>query len=755
MNLLLFLLYALGFSYALFGIIDSLQKKQRALESLFWAAAAALVNTTLLATAMAMLGIYRFWLLLAIQYGEVLIAAFIAARKKVLYAPRAFFLRLKSYHFRVLPAVILAVAFALYALFPSNFMMSGRDQGIYIIHGIHISESGKYAYDSDEFLNENYHEHRLVIQLGYPAFYSDYSRAAYVPEYTEYLFGEAFSAPEYGDITPQFMPAFPALLAVGYDIGGLSVLFRANSIVAVFSLLALYYFAQRFFGKKTACIALLFLALCPAQIWTARITLTEILAQFFFFTASYLFAAGWGQERRGASLLGGALLGVSLLARIDTYIYGLGLFFVAAYLAIWDRRKFSYLLPGVYAYTAFAVFSGFWALLCVRPYFVDLYRTGSLKLILFANAALLAIVVLCAILGRFLNRKKACKDWMSALFASRGGAVCIAGAFILACLYLYFIRPLPLMQVEGSFSNQSETMKQLQRIFYSRSLIEFGWYTSVTAILFSIFGLYRLLRNQRQSVSRLMVFFALSISNLMVYLYNPAIYPDHIWVSRRWLSVCMPLIFLLGAYGIAQIKLPKIKQMGNRIVRLACVLVVSVFLIYQSTPFLFVKILGGVANQYECLSSDLEDKNIYLTPHSEYAAYLRFFYHKNVYLFNSKKVTTLSIKEFIEKYGCLNYIGESPYAFIDAFEFDVELAASHEISGPYLPTLIGSYPRECNQITFPANIYRVSSSDNPETSHLSLSMFSSLGKSTESSDNVLISDGRDGRRPAILRRICI
>lgn len=741
MKLFLFLLYALGFSYALFGIIDSLQKKQRALESLFWAAAAALVNTTLLATAMAMLGIYRFWLLLAVQYGEVLVIALIAARKKVLYVPKAFFLRLKSYHFRVLPAIILAVAFALYALFPANFMMSGRDQGIYIIHGIHISESGKYAYDSDEFLNENYHDHWRVIQLGFPAFHANYQRTQTVPEYTEYLFGEAFEDADYGDMTLQFMPAFPALLAVGYDIGGLSVLFRVNAVLAVFSLLALYYFARRFFGKKTACIALLFLALCPAQIWTARITLTEILAQFLFFTASYLFAAGWEEERKTASLLGGILLGFSALARIDTYIYGLGLLFVAAYLAIWNRRKFSYLLPGVYAYSALAVFSCLWGLIYVRGYLVDLFHSGSLKMISLATVALWIIVAFCAVFGYFLNRKTKRKDWMSAIFAHRWGAICIAGAFILACLYLYFVRPLPLMQVEGTFSNQSETMKQLQRIFYSRSLIEFSWYTSVTAVLFSIFGLYRFLRNKRGKVSRLLVFFALSISNLMVYLYNPSIYPDHIWVSRRWLGVCMPFVFLLAAYGIAQIKIPKIKRAGNLIARGISLLIITVFLIYQSLPFLFVKILGGVANQYESLVGDLQEDELYLTPRNEYAAYLRFTYHKNVYLFNSKKVTIPAIQNFIEEYGCLNYVGDSPYAFVDTFAFDVELVASHEISGAYLPTLIGSYPRGCEQITFPANIYRITASDDLKTAHLPLFMFPSLGKSAQSSNEVLISDG--------------
>ena len=257
-----------------------------------------------------------------------------------------------------------------------------------------------------------------------------------------------------------------------------------------------------------------------------------------------------------------------------------------------------------------------------------LYNSGSLKLILLANLGLLVVVLLCSLIGALLNRKHVRKDWMSSLFASRTGAICITSAFIAALLYLYFIRPLPIMQVEGSYSTGSETMKQLQRIFNSRSLIEFGWYTSVTAIFLSIYGLFRYLRNHSEDVSTLLVFFALSISNLMVYLYDPAIYPDHVWVSRRWISVCIPLVFLLAAYGISQIKLPRVKDWGNYALRGVSILVITGFLVYQSTPFLFQKILGGVANQYEAIAEDLDDNSVYVTSQPEYAANLRYIYDK-------------------------------------------------------------------------------------------------------------------------------
>ena len=116
MKVLLFLIYTLGFTYFLFGIIDHLQKQERSVESLFWSATATLINTTLIASVLAMIGAYHLYLLLAIHALELIVIILISHRKNFLYSPKAFFLRLKSYDFKILPAVILVVALALYAI---------------------------------------------------------------------------------------------------------------------------------------------------------------------------------------------------------------------------------------------------------------------------------------------------------------------------------------------------------------------------------------------------------------------------------------------------------------------------------------------------------------------------------------------------------------------------------------------------------------------------------------------------------------
>ena len=134
-------------------------------------------------------------------------------------------------------------------------------------------------------ISTNLMKNKDIISLGYPGLYSNLDSFLNDPEYLSYPLGEFFENPEPGEINAQFMPGLSALLAVGYDIGGLPVMLRVNALVAVFCLLALYYFTRRFFGENAALFALLFLAICPAQIWAARITLTEILAQFLFFLA--------------------------------------------------------------------------------------------------------------------------------------------------------------------------------------------------------------------------------------------------------------------------------------------------------------------------------------------------------------------------------------------------------------------------------------------------------------------------------------
>ena len=275
----------------------------------------------------------------------------------------------------------------------------------------------------------------------------------------------------------------------------------------------------------------MFLAICPAQIWAARITLTEILAQFLFFLACYCFAAGWERGQKSRSLLGGFFLGISLMVRIDAYIYGLGLLFLTAYCAIFNRKALQYLRPGAALYALLGAFAMIWGLLFSRSYFTSHLESGSLKLIALANVLLLVLTGFLDILGALLAKKRPQKDWLCLMFASKKGALFTSLAFLAGFALLYFLRPI-LPHGEKASS-----------IFASRSMIEFCWYISIPAVLLAIYGLYRFLREHGEKVAILFVFFAIGISNLLVYLLWPSITPDHIWASRRWITVCIPVSY--------------------------------------------------------------------------------------------------------------------------------------------------------------------------------------------------------------------
>ena len=730
MNFLIFLPYLLLFPYACFGLIDRAQRMERPVESLFWSVSAALIHIFLLSTALALVQASRFWLLMAICYALTALLMLITAKLHLLYSPKKLFLRLKSGHLRALPALIVVAAFVLYALFPVSHLLGGRDSGLYPLNAIHISREGGIFYENDEHLNESYEEYKDIISLGYPGLYSNLDSFLNDPEYLSYPLGEFFENPEPGEINAQFMPGLSALLAVGYDIGGLPVMLRVNALVAVFCLLALYYFTRRFFGENAALFALLFLAICPAQIWAARITLTEILAQFLFFLACYSFAAGWERGQKSRSLLGGFFLGIGLMVRIDAYIYGLGLLFLTAYCAIFNRKALQYLRPGAALYALLGAFAMIWGLLFSRSYFTSHLESGSLKLIALANVLLLVLTGFLDILGALLAKKRPQKDWLCLMFASKKGALLTSLAFLAGFALLYFLRPI-LPHGEKASS-----------IFASRSMIEFCWYISIPAVLLAIYGLYRFLRKRGEKVAILFVFFAIGISNLLVYLLWPSITPDHIWASRRWITVCIPFLLILAGYGLCSIRFSKCRALVSRAAQGVLCAAVCGYLLYQSSPFLFRRTLSGIADQYEQVAEDLDSDTVYFSHSTELSSYLRFVYGKQLYRL-AQELEPEAVDEFLSSQGALHCFGAHPYTFLNPFNYQVTQESEGTISGLYLEQTISSYPRRMVEMIYPASTYAVRKPSEPiQSISLPLSIFSSYNNVSED-PSLLRSDGTE------------
>ena len=298
-----------------------------------------------------------------------------------------------------------------------------------------------------------------------------------------------------------------------------------------------------------------------------------------------------------------------------------------------------------------------------------------------------------------------------------------------AFLLLYFVRPLLPHGAKAS------------SVFAAHSMIEFCWYVSILAVLLAIYGLYRFLRERREKATLLLLFFALGVSNLLVYLLWPSITPDHIWASRRWISVCIPFLLILAGYGLSKIAFPKCKWVACA-ARSALCLAVSGYLIYQSAPFLFARTLHSIADQYEAAAADMEEGEVYFTHSKELASYLRFVYGQTVYLMQYGQ-DPQPVEDYLQQNGPLRYVGAHPYAFLNPFHCEVTQQSRHTISGLYLEQTVSSYPRKLVTMKYPASAYTISAPSAPISQvALPLSLFSSQNNVSEDA-SCLRSDGTE------------
>ena len=111
-----------------------------------------------------------------------------------------------------------------------------------------------------------------------------------------------------------FRICFPASIAIGYGLDGLTGARRTLGVWAILGLLAVYFAGARLVGRLAAAAAAALLALNVIQVWFARYPNAEIVMQALLFaallaiarahrqTASAFFGAGRGLAARPAAV---------------------------------------------------------------------------------------------------------------------------------------------------------------------------------------------------------------------------------------------------------------------------------------------------------------------------------------------------------------------------------------------------------------------------------------------------------------------
>jgi hypothetical protein len=490
---------------------------------------------------------------------------------------------------------------------------------------------------------------------------------------------------------------FPSVLAIGSSLAGVKGALKINAVIGLLGLLAFYAFGKQLVGRKGALLAAIFLAFNPSQLWNARITQTELLSQFLFFAAAAAFVIGYRQNRASITSITGVLLGLSCFNRIDSYIFGLGIYISTAYIILVQRKKAGLFLSTAFTYTLLTVLSLAYGFIYRFPYYGDIWAGGNLKLLVLANIAFALLIPMAAAI-RFLliNRKPAWSQKMLHGFIrlKRGKlALWATIVFFALLLFAYFVRPV-------YFNNGF--LQGTEEFFTANALAEFGFYVPLIAILLALLGLYHIIRDK--GFHPYLIFLSISLASIFIYFYKPSITPDHPWASRRWISVNIPAMLLLSVYGLKRIKL--VDKRVNDMVKTAVAAVIIVLTLVESGLFMFSTMLQGYSTQMAEVAAALDPEKAYYTNSYQLITPLIYLYDKKVYLLRSEDLPE-TMAEYIKEEGPVYGIGWPTIKHINTLfmrGISIENVSSHILSGRYPELSYGYYPRQLIQQKYDASV---------------------------------------------------
>lgn len=573
--------------------------------------------------------------------------------------------------------IIIALAAILYLSFPTYYMWAGRDYGIYLIDGIHTAETGRITYPSDQWLNENYEYLDEVIEPGYPAFYSSYLEGtSEVP----------------GDINPQFLPLYWCLLSVAYNLAGIEGLVRITALMGLVTLSVYYFFLKHFCGNRAAVCGTLLLAICPAQIWGARITQSEQMAQLLFLLAAFLFALGWEKDKKALLYLSVSMIGIGSFCRIDNYFLGLGLICVGIYTALFCRKKRRTVFWCVMQCAVwFAV--GFIYTKAIHPAYVRRHKISMGKLI-WGN--IIFMIIYLIILAFTMRKKDQTSECICRLCKNKQVRFAVLSLTGLMVIGLYFLRPLVSDNV------------------FSDGLRQYAFYFCPLLLPFVVMGIGAVMNigtkeEFEKRTEPLLLFLGTGSITTLFYSIRPSITMDHFFMSRRWIPVNFPFIFLVAAVGFIYL-FDKCKNENKmfylkRGVLLFCGIFVLCYMVEKDRILMKEPAYEGMKEDYARLNSNLPEDTLILTDRVALAGMLRYVYGKQVYLL-CDEVNTEQLIEYMVEEKPVYYLGnicDSPVFW----KIEGELCYNGQIEGKAPESSMGYYPKQIQAFFETANLYRL------------------------------------------------
>lgn len=342
------------------------------------------------------------------------------------------------------------------------------------------------------------------------------------------------------EVTAGFSPLFPVLLAAAALAPG-DGMFLVAPAFAVLALVAVFLLGRRLGDGRSGALAAAIAAVCLPQLWYARFSVPEMVAQLFFLAGVLLLLLARDHRAgfRVFALAGGCLLGLAAMAKVDLAVLGSVSLVAFAGWALASRGRFprvlGWLLAGFSAVLAhllvhYAFFPSHYADYVARrveaalpwrgvgPGMLDLGGAATLVAIgLVAGLAVLAAVVR-------LRGARFPAGWRAT------GIVVLLGS-VAAYLCVYF------------GSTEYRGMDAVRWL---------GSYLSWPVLGLALVGTAGTLRRSTRAWRMAL----LPIAALVVcahYLYDPLAGGEPLWDVRRFVPVVVPAVAVLAAVAAVEL----------------------------------------------------------------------------------------------------------------------------------------------------------------------------------------------------------
>lgn len=456
----------------------------------------------------------------------------------------------------VLPALLVAiVAFLLHAR-PSEYIVGGRDPGAYVSAMGVIARTGAITHLDPVVASIPEEDLSLFYaNLDEPPFkFSlEVNEDRPQPSWPRFM-GFELDHPKSGLITPQFFHLFPAFGAYLFETMGVRGALATPPIFGILGTLATFFLARRMFGPTVAILSALGLATTVLQVWFARYPVSEGFSQFLILAGLIAHRQDLESDTRAFGWLSGALLGLTLLVRIDSVLLLLPLglwagFQIAQRPPQWKSRLFSLLLPFVLLLAHAALHAVLFSKRYAHQILTRRYWSHPLSLwLLLAVLALIAAFVIWRFGPRFIARLDQHQDSL------RMAALVVLGAL---ALYALAVRPSLSAWAGGDGNPKAERLESpgvLQDLGFQRlaahdaqALPRYSWFVGAPALALALLGLaFFLKRVEGADLLALSVFLVFSA----FYFYKIRVFNDYFFAMRRYVPVTLPFTFILAALAL-------------------------------------------------------------------------------------------------------------------------------------------------------------------------------------------------------------